>query len=97
MPKIRNLTPLLGFDKHLNVGGACGEIAVDTGRGCSLLLTSPLAASQNFEVCLLFVWFYPSDIIFVYVVQDVEYPVSLHFISSPATGLNPSLTYILRR
>ncbi|KDQ14463.1 glycosyltransferase family 2 protein [Botryobasidium botryosum FD-172 SS1] len=38
------------FDKHSNVGGACGEICVDTGRGCSLLLTSPLAASQNFEL-----------------------------------------------
>ena len=25
------------------------RICVDTGRGCSLLLTSPLAASQNFE------------------------------------------------
>lgn len=37
------------FDKHKNVGGACGEIAVDTGRGCGLLFTSPLAASQNFE------------------------------------------------
>lgn len=37
------------FDNHKNVGGACGEICVDTGKGCSLLLTSPLAASQNFE------------------------------------------------
>ncbi|KAG8939196.1 Chitin synthase, class 2, partial [Tulasnella sp. 419] len=37
------------FDKHPNVGGACGEICVDYGKGCSLLLTSPLAASQNFE------------------------------------------------
>ncbi|KZV84311.1 chitin synthase [Exidia glandulosa HHB12029] len=37
------------FDSHSNVGGACGEICVDTGKGCSLLLTSPLAASQNFE------------------------------------------------
>ncbi|KAJ7459638.1 chitin synthase 2 [Mycena galericulata] len=37
------------FDKHSNVGGACGQICVDTGRYCALLLTSPLAASQNFE------------------------------------------------
>ncbi|KAI0931379.1 hypothetical protein AcW2_000283 [Taiwanofungus camphoratus] len=37
------------FDRHSNVGGACGEICVDTGRACSLLLKSPLAASQNFE------------------------------------------------
>ncbi|KAH7107091.1 glycosyltransferase family 2 protein [Auriculariales sp. MPI-PUGE-AT-0066] len=37
------------FDNNKSVGGACGEICVDTGKGCSLLLTSPLAASQNFE------------------------------------------------
>ncbi|KAJ7891964.1 chitin synthase-domain-containing protein, partial [Mycena leptocephala] len=37
------------FNNHSNVGGACGEICVDTGSYCSLLLTSPLAASQNFE------------------------------------------------
>jgi chitin synthase len=37
------------FDSNKSVGGACGEICVDTGKGCSLLLTSPLAASQNFE------------------------------------------------
>jgi chitin synthase len=36
------------FDKHANVGGACGEITVDTGRGCSNLL-NPLVAAQNFE------------------------------------------------
>ena len=27
----------------------CRRICVDTGKACSLLLTSPLAASQNFE------------------------------------------------
>ncbi|KAH9929752.1 uncharacterized protein B0H18DRAFT_1117301 [Fomitopsis serialis] len=37
------------FDKHSNVGGACGEICVDTGRFCWSILRSPLAASQNFE------------------------------------------------
>ncbi|KAG2159198.1 chitin synthase-domain-containing protein [Suillus bovinus] len=37
------------FNKHSNVGGACGEICVDTGRACLLLLTSPLAASQKFR------------------------------------------------
>ncbi|KAK4055626.1 hypothetical protein OIV83_000172 [Microbotryomycetes sp. JL201] len=36
------------FDRHSNVGGACGEIAVDTGRGCSNLLW-PIVAAQNFE------------------------------------------------
>ncbi|KAG9099470.1 Chitin synthase, class 2 [Ceratobasidium sp. UAMH 11750] len=37
------------FNKHSYVGGACSEICVDTGCSCSLLLTSPLAASQNFK------------------------------------------------
>ncbi|KAM0788848.1 hypothetical protein ACM66B_002933 [Microbotryomycetes sp. NB124-2] len=36
------------FDRHSNVGGACGEIAVDTGRGCSNLMW-PIVAAQNFE------------------------------------------------
>jgi len=30
------------------VGGACGEITVDTGRGC-MNLWNPLVAAQNFE------------------------------------------------
>lgn len=33
---------------------ACLRICVDTGRGCGVLLTSPLAASQNFEVTSFF-------------------------------------------
>ncbi|KAK4057958.1 hypothetical protein OIO90_001177 [Microbotryomycetes sp. JL221] len=36
------------FDRHSNIGGACGEIAVDTGRACSNLLW-PIVAAQNFE------------------------------------------------
>jgi len=36
------------FDKHSNIGGACGEIVVDPGRGCSNIL-NPLVAAQNFE------------------------------------------------
>ncbi|GAA6023527.1 hypothetical protein JCM11491_005529 [Sporobolomyces phaffii] len=36
------------FDRDPKVGGACGEITVDTGRGCSNLL-NPLVAAQNFE------------------------------------------------
>ncbi|SGY80101.1 BQ5605_C008g05303 [Microbotryum silenes-dioicae] len=36
------------FDRHSGIGGACGEITVDTGRGCSNLL-NPLVAAQNFE------------------------------------------------
>ena len=30
------------------MGGACGEITVDTGRGC-MNLWNPLVAAQNFE------------------------------------------------
>ncbi|KAJ7228020.1 glycosyltransferase family 2 protein [Mycena haematopus] len=55
------------FDKHSNVGGACGEICVDTGRGCSLLLTSPLAASQNFEYKMLNVLDKPLESVFGYI------------------------------
>lgn len=36
------------FDKNPGVGGCCGEILVDNGRGCSNLL-NPLVAAQNFE------------------------------------------------
>ncbi|GAA6062795.1 hypothetical protein JCM10212_002164 [Sporobolomyces blumeae] len=36
------------FDRDAKVGGACGEITVDTGRGCSNLV-NPLVAAQNFE------------------------------------------------
>ncbi|WVW85478.1 hypothetical protein I302_107516 [Kwoniella bestiolae CBS 10118] len=36
------------FEKHPNVGGACGEIFADTGRFGKLLF-NPLVAGQNFE------------------------------------------------
>ncbi|GAA5918550.1 hypothetical protein JCM1841_003297 [Sporobolomyces salmonicolor] len=36
------------FDRSPHVGGACGEITVDTGRGC-VNLFNPLVAAQNFE------------------------------------------------
>ncbi|KAJ7292821.1 chitin synthase [Mycena rebaudengoi] len=55
------------FDKHANVGGACGEICVDTGRGCGLLLTSPLAASQNFEYKMSNVLDKPLESVFGYI------------------------------
>lgn len=55
------------FDKHSNVGGACGEICVDTGRGCSLLLTSPLAASQNFEYKISNILDKPLESVFGYI------------------------------
>jgi chitin synthase len=55
------------FDNHSNVGGACGEICVDTGRGCSLLLTSPLAASQNFEYKMSNILDKPLESVFGYI------------------------------
>ncbi|KAI5474977.1 chitin synthase, glycosyltransferase family 2 protein [Pseudohyphozyma bogoriensis] len=36
------------FDKDGHLGGACGEITVDLGRGCGNLI-NPLVAAQNFE------------------------------------------------
>lgn len=55
------------FDNHSHVGGACGEICVDTGRGCSLLLTSPLAASQNFEYKMSNILDKPLESVFGYI------------------------------
>ncbi|KAJ3550612.1 hypothetical protein NM688_g5031 [Phlebia brevispora] len=55
------------FDKHSGVGGACGEICVDTGKACSLLLTSPLAASQNFEYKMSNILDKPLESVFGYI------------------------------
>ncbi|KAH8835645.1 chitin synthase [Flagelloscypha sp. PMI_526] len=55
------------FDKQKNVGGACGEICVDTGRACGLLLTSPLAASQNFEYKMSNILDKPLESVFGYI------------------------------
>ncbi|KAG9092245.1 Chitin synthase, class 2 [Ceratobasidium sp. UAMH 11750] len=55
------------FDKHSYVGGACGEFCVDTGRSCSLLLTSPLAASQNFEYKMSNILDKPLESVFGYI------------------------------
>ncbi|KAF9225402.1 glycosyltransferase family 2 protein [Gyrodon lividus] len=55
------------FDKHSNVGGACGEICVDAGKACSLLLTSPLAASQNFEYKMSNILDKPLESVFGYI------------------------------
>lgn len=43
------------------------RIAVDTGRGCSLLLTSPLAASQNFEYKMSNILDKPLESVFGYI------------------------------
>ncbi|KAI9057763.1 glycosyltransferase family 2 protein [Trametes sanguinea] len=55
------------FDKHSSVGGACGEICVDTGKACSLLLKSPLAASQNFEYKMSNILDKPLESVFGYI------------------------------
>ncbi|CAD6921039.1 unnamed protein product [Tilletia controversa] len=54
------------FDKNKMVGGACGEIAVDTGRGCGLLL-NPLVASQNFEYKISNILDKPLESVFGYI------------------------------
>ncbi|KAF8203987.1 glycosyltransferase family 2 protein [Pholiota molesta] len=55
------------FDKQKNVGGACGEICVDGGRGCSLILASPLVASQNFEYKMSNILDKPLESVFGYI------------------------------
>ncbi|KAF4611403.1 hypothetical protein D9613_004178 [Agrocybe pediades] len=55
------------FDKQKNVGGACGEICVDHGRGCSLVLASPLVASQNFEYKMSNILDKPLESVFGYI------------------------------
>jgi chitin synthase len=55
------------FDKHANVGGACGEICVDSGRACNLVLKSPLVASQNFEYKMSNVLDKPLESVFGYI------------------------------
>ncbi|TFK41905.1 glycosyltransferase family 2 protein [Crucibulum laeve] len=55
------------FDKHSNVGGACGEICVDSGRACGLILGSPLAASQNFEYKMSNILDKPLESVFGYI------------------------------
>ncbi|PPQ77008.1 hypothetical protein CVT25_014825 [Psilocybe cyanescens] len=55
------------FDKHKNVGGACGEICVDSGRACGLVLKSPLVASQNFEYKMSNILDKPLESVFGYI------------------------------
>ncbi|KAI0316482.1 chitin synthase [Amylostereum chailletii] len=55
------------FDKHSYVGGACGEICVETGRGCSDILFSPLVASQNFEYKMSNILDKPLESVFGYI------------------------------
>ncbi|ETW86853.1 glycosyltransferase family 2 protein [Heterobasidion irregulare TC 32-1] len=55
------------FDKHPGVGGACGEICVEVGRGCNQILFSPLAASQNFEYKMSNILDKPLESVFGYI------------------------------
>ncbi|KAF8167433.1 glycosyltransferase family 2 protein [Crassisporium funariophilum] len=55
------------FDRHSNVGGACGEICVDSGRACGLVLGSPLVASQNFEYKMSNILDKPLESVFGYI------------------------------
>jgi chitin synthase len=72
------------FDKHPNVGGACGEICVDTGKGCGLLI-NPLVASQvsappslslfrDMPLTRYLTWLTP--LLTVCAVQNFEYKIS---------------------
>jgi len=54
------------FDKHSNIGGACGEIVVDPGRGCSNIL-NPLVAAQNFEYKMANILDKPTESVFGYI------------------------------
>ena len=54
------------FDKHPKVGGACGEICVDSGRGCWQLI-NPLVASQNFEYKMSNVLDKPTESLFGFI------------------------------
>jgi len=55
------------FDKHKNVGGACGEICVDSGRACGEVLLNPLVASQNFEYKMSNILDKPLESVFGYI------------------------------
>jgi chitin synthase len=54
------------FDKNEQVGGACGEIYVETGTGCSKLL-NPLVAAQNFEYKISNILDKPLESLFGYI------------------------------
>ncbi|SJX64496.1 Chitin Synthase 2 [Sporisorium reilianum f. sp. reilianum] len=54
------------FDKHPRVGGACGEICVDKGRGW-VSLWNPLVASQNFEYKMSNILDKPTESVFGFI------------------------------
>ncbi|PVU90169.1 hypothetical protein BB559_004760 [Furculomyces boomerangus] len=54
------------FDKDSSVAGACGEICVDTGSGCTELM-NPLVAAQNFEYKMSNILDKPLESVFGYI------------------------------
>ncbi|ORY06088.1 chitin synthase 1 [Basidiobolus meristosporus CBS 931.73] len=54
------------FDRNPNVGGACGEICVELGSGCSNLW-NPLVAAQNFEYKMSNILDKPLESVFGYI------------------------------
>ncbi|KAJ3071793.1 Chitin synthase, class 2, partial [Quaeritorhiza haematococci] len=54
------------FDRHPNVGGACGEIYAELGTGCSNLF-NPLVAAQNFEYKMSNILDKPLESVFGYI------------------------------
>ncbi|KAL1923589.1 uncharacterized protein VTP21DRAFT_8569 [Calcarisporiella thermophila] len=54
------------FDRNPNVGGACGEICAELGRGWTNLL-NPLVASQNFEYKMSNILDKPLESVFGYI------------------------------
>ncbi|CAG8506564.1 8209_t:CDS:2 [Ambispora gerdemannii] len=54
------------FDRDPDVGGACGEICAELGRGC-LNVLNPLVASQNFEYKMSNILDKPLESVFGYI------------------------------
>ncbi|KAI9206504.1 chitin synthase 1 [Polychytrium aggregatum] len=54
------------FDRNKHVGGACGEIRAEGGKGCSNFL-NPLVASQNFEYKMSNILDKPLESVFGYI------------------------------
>lgn len=54
------------FDRDAGVGGACGEITAELGRGCSKLI-NPVVASQNFEYKMSNILDKPLESVFGYI------------------------------
>ncbi|RIA92349.1 glycosyltransferase family 2 protein [Glomus cerebriforme] len=54
------------FDREPNIGGACGEIKAELGKGCMNLI-NPMVASQNFEYKMSNILDKPLESVFGYI------------------------------